>query len=463
MDLLWRGPGFTNAQYNNFKYAEDLDPIPTTRVVHFSPDAARPIYEGHHSKTLNTTPDWDGWLEELPKSDAAGPASASIIFFPRKEFDLEVGNLSEREVASLVYLPVTQPVFMSVVDRMYIHQAFQLAVNRGQAMICRLDENTGLKRRSYILRSSNSFTHDLALSLTHFPEKKRLYATFLGCMPDDIKWIQSRLKFGTGKTALAPLTLISAFLELEKRNRFDDVNSYDRRMFELVENFSDETSRSQAYAWPSEDDPKDLVRTSRAVTFMKGHLEKWKNEVAGLQSVNCADQPEKERDFQKLMDDPVEAANKIPLIDPDPYLSRLAAEYEDKIRKCDAILGTASLAFQMETSGNARKEADKVKIIAVLTMVFLPATFLSTLFAIPMFEWRPEKPAEDDSKPPGQGGQDGKGDGDDGVVSLWFWKLYIPLSVGLTLFVLVIYWCWKPAMRALRRRKQARKAATSTV
>ena len=120
-------------------------------------------------------------------------------------------------------------------------------------------------------------------------------------------------------------------------------------MFELVENFSDETDRSQAYAWPSEDDPKDLVRTSRAVTYMKSHLEKWKAEVANLKD-------EAEKDFECDMDFSTDSAGKtrktqkIPLLHAGAYLTRLAREYDHKIRKCDAILATASMAFQMVSS-----------------------------------------------------------------------------------------------------------------
>ena len=88
-----------------------------------------------------------------------------------------------------------------------------------------------------------------------------------------------------------------------------------------------------------------------------------------------------------------------------------------------------------------------MRVIAVMTMAFLPATFFATLFALPAFQWE----VIDGWNSPQGGGRGGKGGGggrggggggdgggDDGVVvqtSFWIW---VAFSVPMTLLVFVV-------------------------
>ncbi|KAK3334084.1 hypothetical protein B0T19DRAFT_420016 [Cercophora scortea] len=461
MDLLWRGPKFTDEQYNYFRYSQELPARnltvanghgsnqaktvqqTTVTAAHFAPSAEDGAYtEAQHSVKIDSVAQWDTWLGQVPLSDAIGNPSTTIVFFPRFRSQVEPDL---QDIGILKRLPVSRPIFEKVVAKLHIHQAFQLVIIRGQPIICRLKQSDNCI--TYLLRSNSALKRDLALSLTYFNNTQRTYAAFFGCEQKDITWMQTRFAF-TGKTVLAPLTLISAFLELEKMQRFHEVGEYDQEIAELIENFSDETYKSQAYAWVNEDDPKDLVRISRKVTYMKNDMEKWKSEITSLKS--------NEADFPTAMEmirvgntsSTSSPAPKIPLLHAGDYLGRLVSEYEDKIRKCDAMLATVSLAFQMETAGNARKEADKMKTVALLTMFFLPATFVSTLLAMGIFQWRPSSPSDSTSSAVGGGSTPAV---DDSVVSPWFWKLYIPLVVALTLVVLGLYYLWTPIKRSLRR------------
>lgn len=93
------------------------------------------------------------------------------------------------------------------------------------------------------------------------------------------------------------------------------------------------------------------------------------------------------------------------------------------------------------------REASSMRVIAVMTMAFLPATFFATLFALPAFQWE----VIDGWNSPQGGGRGGKGGGggrggggggdgggDDGVVvqtSFWIW---VAFSVPMTLLVFVV-------------------------
>ncbi|KAK3995694.1 hypothetical protein QBC44DRAFT_388886 [Cladorrhinum sp. PSN332] len=418
MDLLWTGRDFTNRQYLDFEYVDQENQSwPPTTVAHFCPGQSHDKYEeDQHSRILKTPGEWNE------------------CFFPRQS---QTELRGEKDTAALRKLSVSMAVFRRITGVFHIHQALQIIIQRGQPFICQFksSETTSGNCTSQsllfsppsstlninhaaasLIRSNNTFSNDMALSLTYFHgtrTTKRLYASFFGLVPKSIEFIQNRLQFGPGQAVLAPQTLIAAFLQLEREHRFADVSAYDIRMFNLVGNYSVQTERSTAYAWANEDDPRELSGGHGAQTTAE--------------------------------------TRAVALIDMGEYLARLDGEYMDKVRKCGSILAMASMTFQMETSGNARREADKVKILAIVTMVFLPATFLSTLFAMGMFEWRPEPPSENPSPTPGDSG--GNDDDDDGIVSVWFWKLYVPLSVGLTMFILALYHWLKPFLKWFRKRR----------
>lgn len=64
-----------------------------------------------------------------------------------------------------------------------------------------------------------------------------------------------------------------------------------------------------------------------------------------------------------------------------------------------------------------------MKTIAIMTILFLPGTFVATLFGMDMFSW---------------GSEEGVGDP---KVSRFFWVYWI-ISVPLTLFVVVTWLLW---------------------
>lgn len=45
----------------------------------------------------------------------------------------------------------------------------------------------------------------------------------------------------------------------------------------------------------------------------------------------------------------------------------------------------------MAIAAAAKQDSSAMKTIAVMTMVFLPATFLATIFALPVLEWEYKK------------------------------------------------------------------------
>lgn len=173
----------------------------------------------------------------------------------------------------------------------------------------------------------------MALSITYFPDKKKLFAIFFGCDSDQIEFILNSLT--TADYAWRyPFTLINAFLNLEKAYRFDQVERCTDQITDLVQSFR----LGLKMAEPSilnEDDPKDLVGFSVEVDLLRNSLSSWTTELRRLRK--CTG------DFPKHTEGPIQC----PLQDAEDYLERLIDEYNAKVRQCEALLSQISMTFQM--------------------------------------------------------------------------------------------------------------------
>ncbi|KAJ9162367.1 hypothetical protein NKR19_g1302 [Coniochaeta hoffmannii] len=78
-------------------------------------------------------------------------------------------------------------------------------------------------------------------------------------------------------------------------------------------------------------------------------------------------------------------------------------DYDHDIRQCTAVISGLTLATQMswnqitfqdaqtnlKIASDAKYDSSHMKTIATLTMVFLPATFVSSVFSMTFFDWDP--------------------------------------------------------------------------
>ncbi|KAK5653692.1 hypothetical protein OQA88_8723 [Cercophora sp. LCS_1] len=451
MDLLWRGPDFRDNQYASFTFyspekeaqspervLQDVENItwPATVAIQYEPTITKPEYEKQtHSKVLTTGQDWGTYLNQLPLANSAtnGP-TASIMCEtplnysngPRSRLnsilpsfppygDLPLGS---HNAVKLRQLPVEEETFKNMVSKLHIHQALHIILNRGAHSICRISystgtlENAGIPCVSYILRTSVALSPDHALSITYFPTAKRLYALFLGYENTHVETVHQRLEFA-GKATLQPFALINIFLEIEKKHHFRLVNDHNYNMLALVGNLVVSST--------------DIIDIYKDVLFLRDQLEQWKAEILSFRE-HMGD------DFPKDMPDPLDATGKkqLPLLEPREYLDRLVREYDARSRVCEGILGTGGLAFQVETANIARMETAKMKAIAVLTMVFLPATFVCTFLSMGVFDWQAN------TNPIPVPSQDSSPEAERILSPLWW--IFFPMSGGLTAIVLYLYY-----------------------
>ena len=115
-----------------------------------------------------------------------------------------------------------------------------------------------------------------------------------------------------------------------------------------------------------------------------------------------------------------------------------------------------SIALARETANLAReskKDSTSMKAIAAVTMVFLPGTFVASLFSMPVFDWEADTARHDER-----------------VVGQRFW-VYWAVTVPLTLGTVAAYlgWIWtlnrqerrQGGMRRMENAKEKEKSASS--
>jgi hypothetical protein len=97
------------------------------------------------------------------------------------------------------------------------------------------------------------------------------------------------------------------------------------------------------------------------------------------------------------------------------------------ITQDEATISRYIAEYSAMTAVGSRRDGSAMKTIAILTVLFLPATFVATLFGISgMFDWTPAGTANVDQMP---------------TVSPFFW-IYWAVAVPLTVVLMVVWRIW---------------------
>ena len=91
------------------------------------------------------------------------------------------------------------------------------------------------------------------------------------------------------------------------------------------------------------------------------------------------------------------------------------------IAQKDSNIGLRLANHSRTLAVESKRDSSSMKTIAAVTMAFLPGTFVSSFFAMPMFDW---------NKPPGSN-----------VNTHTFW-IYWTVTIPLTVSVFLLWWAW---------------------
>lgn len=386
---------------------------------------------------LESDNEWSSWLAQglIPEVDDF-EKGLMVILAERRDDESKAHNYRR-----LTSLPWSQSTFAEIVTRMHINGSVISTINGGDvAMFTRTyitRQTDPISAIVYNCRTANAWPGDMAMSVTYVPATSSTYAIVLGCSKDSIDRI-SRLLSNAGTSICHPLLLPRLLVELEL-HRHDNLV---KTGLTQVKQFVNDLLKNKTYDWKARGKKEEDMSTSTSVEQWMGicqvqnKLTSWERQL-----LNMADSMDElsETEFAKIVPrDPVnkDAVFRKTMQEEGAFLRDrirvIATEYEDKIRDCQMIMESMSMATQMahtkanmEIALHAKRDGSQMKSIAVLTMLFLPSTFVSTLFAMPFFDWKP-----DHGRP---------------TASSWLW-IYFVVSISLTCvtcglwYVFVNFW-----------------------
>ncbi|KUI57290.1 hypothetical protein VP1G_04609 [Cytospora mali] len=273
------------------------------------------------------------------------------------------------------------------------------------------------------------------------------------------------------------------FAEIERDRHFELVNPLITELVERAVNLAKPHRLDNSAIIPVRDnptssgrpnkmmsDPDDLMKLWLKVSYLKRGIETWRQQLekmilhceeliqgrnyisnhgfddsAESTSVNAIfsiDVPENTGDKSGHLDelrDLEDSGRRI-----HQRLVELKCEYDEKIRNCstiewnqigqvDAQTNLRISKYNLDIATSTGHDSKQMRSIAVLTMIFLPATFVASLFSMSFFDLGP------------QSGQ--------GKVSSWIW-LYFVVTVGFTGVTVSVWYYWTK-IRPERLQKRA--------
>ncbi|KAI0593983.1 hypothetical protein F4775DRAFT_575663 [Biscogniauxia sp. FL1348] len=356
--------------------------------------------------------DWIRWLDKN---------TTEHLDTDENGMTLLLGGRAKRRIPSMevAYLPFSRDMCPRIVEAFQIHRSISRVINRNTTSTFSAftynDTHTGRSVLVYNCRSSSAWSNDLALSATYCPYKKRTLAVLYGCCD------RSRDKFITrlstwGFLTYHPLVLPTIFAEVERDRHFDVLAPMISELVNRVRTIGGadaEFSPNQ----PSQkaNSSENSIELWLEVSWLKIGLESWRQQIENMIShCDTLKQPAFDTQNQGVTSHGPKSDELSDMEDAGTLIRKrlleLQGEYNEKIRTCATVVDCMVLATQLEWNKMARADTktnlaisnssleiskaakvdgQRMRSIAVLTMIFLPATFVATVFSMTFFEWNP--------------------------------------------------------------------------
>ncbi|KAF6827540.1 protein kinase [Colletotrichum plurivorum] len=376
-------------------------------------------------KALSSDDDWDSWFTEgstaILREDTKS-SYVAIILATRHDDAAESEECHNPMLLS--YLPFSYRTLDKIATELSLHGSMVRYINRGHAAeLSRTYLNMGTPSRPAIVyncRSSNEWPGDLAMSITYFIESGTTHAIVYGCNPEVKREITGRLGNAEGTTR-HPLLLVGIFAEIERKRHFKMVTRRLEKLLGFVSMLGS-YSPGQANLQQDVEDDESPIDPWLDASHMKNRLETWRSQL--LKMTQHAD----ELPARCWLHEEIDVRNRVEEVGQriKERLEQIIIDYEEKIRELEMIMEGTNLATSLthtktniDIALSTKRDGSQMKSIALLTMVFLPATFVASLFSMTFFQWIPE-----DS---------------DQTVSPYLW-IYFVVALGLTLLTVGLWY-----------------------
>ncbi|KAI2636516.1 hypothetical protein GGS26DRAFT_589124 [Hypomontagnella submonticulosa] len=363
----------------------------------------------HEEKTLTSEKEYLDWIEEC-----------QTYLQDEKPILLFVMHVRNGRKAST--LPYSKATFESVSKKIYQHRSLALAMPRTSTAIFngkRVDWKCGDSKERSIVYNCRSDTEtlpgedDILLSTTYFTDKPWTFSTMYGCSSGLAEELTNRMKRFM-RSAFHPLMFPMIFVEYE-RTRLMTALSHtsprlNQRILDLENRLQADKERKKR---PSADSNRKMTEKDCEGTKLWVEVSELKIGLESLKKVliSIDDHSESLGDLElrasidgtnKTIKDSMSSQNITSRI------QEMIAEIECKIRTCEGLLNGMALAIQVEWNYHTRRDAKaniiiahaskqdstQMRLISLVGMIFLPGTFLATLFSMSFFRWIPDDSAD---------------------------------------------------------------------
>ncbi|KAI3319259.1 hypothetical protein HD806DRAFT_509510 [Xylariaceae sp. AK1471] len=441
-----------NAVWDKNMNILDFEPA-KSKVLAVEKETRTPIRAQEYS--LQSDEDWQDWLnQKFQQLDHYNTSKVNLILGARAETE-------DFDPAILSCMPFSESTFQTLVKEFKVHGTIARTINRSTSCafirkFCSWDlplEQTIV----YNCRSAAAWHGDLALSVTFSPHNLTSHAIMYGCDKKTTEDVIRRLS-NSDLLEFHPMVLVVLFAELE-RDRLDrlvrnKISQLIQRIISITEttNYTLDSNDSSPLSPSLATSIKDWLEMGdlrNGLQAFKRKMQDMMEHVDELQDT-LLNPDDDENNFAAKLDpkrlrDFRDTGMKIK-----ERLKHLVDEFDEHIRKCATIIDGVGLASQLEwnqigrkdtftnleiahnglkVAQHTRRDSELMKSIALLTMIFIPATFVATLFSMGIFEWK-------------------GANGEILSVSPYIW-LYVVLTVVITSLTLGIWYVWATQRRAV--------------
>ncbi|KAI1086954.1 hypothetical protein F5B19DRAFT_477315 [Rostrohypoxylon terebratum] len=361
-------------------------------------------------------------------------------------------------------LPFSQGTFRLISQKLYLHGSIARVVNRSDIPIfsraeINMSSEEGSTYATYIYncRSTNAWNNDLALTVTHFPNTGLSYAVLFGCPVAIEEEIIRRLS-SAGEAASYPLLVPGIFAELERIRHIEILETYVDDIEQKILELDYPHSIEQIDSTEIEKRNRDKRSQWLDMTYLRNSLLTWREQLVKMtrhteELKETLFETNRDKDIHVEDDNIPPVQLELGLSDKSEFydikkddvrqdeihrscaikvgakfhdrLQTIIDEYDDKIRECTMRIDGMAMATQwshgetnVEIALATGRDSKHMRTISIVSMVFLPGTFMASIFSMQFFNWLPSQ---------------------DTVVSQYFW-IYILATVIATMSTLGIYY-----------------------
>ncbi|KAI8627906.1 hypothetical protein F5Y19DRAFT_465525 [Xylariaceae sp. FL1651] len=296
---------------------------------------------------------------------------------------IHLGSLGSGAVEpdqGLSYLPFSRPVFECILERFFVHNSVARTILRNYAATFSRAYltfgNASEVAIVYNCRSSSHWENDLALSITYFPEAGSIYAVYYGCNDHStektvLTRIGNRLSKNSEDAFSHPMLLVGVFVEIERARMRELVSTAKIALQDIIDAL-------QVNGYSSISRSVSPVDPWLNIYTIKNGLECWAKLLLKMTShIDELDQDRRYTNHGERF-----RATGLRIKD---RLEEIHLEYQGLVKECDMIIDGMTLATNLTIARDNMNDGKQMKSIALVTMVFLPATFVATLFSMTFF------------------------------------------------------------------------------